>query len=496
VARIVAVGLGPAGEDHLSAYARRLLDSASTARLRTRRHPAADAFPRIESFDALYDEASDFDALYARIADELVELAERDVSDTAVYAVPGSPMVAERTIALLCMRDDVDVEIVPAVSFVDLACAVLGIDPVDVGLRLGDALSMPERLRGPGPLLLAQTHSPSVLADVALRVDTELADGEVRAIVLHHLGLPDECIVSIPLEELGGFAVADHLTSVFLPELRTAGDAVGDLIDLMAYLRVKCPWDTVHTHSSLSRYLLEETYEAIDAIESLSAVLDSEANDGTSDEVGAQVTHAREELGDLLVQVVFHAQLGYEEGLFDVRSIADAVSTKLVSRHPHVFGDAIADTPDAVASRWEDLKRDEKGRHSVMDGIPEALPALSLMAKVRRKALAIGVAPPEHDALVAAVADAIGALPEHATLVDDASIADDPVATEAIGRALESICDLARLSGVDPEQALRQRARRLSDEVRAHESGRFRVQHGAPDSVDATNARRSEKEQS
>jgi tetrapyrrole methylase family protein/MazG family protein len=475
VARIIAVGLGPAGEDHLSAHARKLLDEATTARLRTRRHPAARAFPGVESFDALYDVATDFEALYATIADELVGLARRDVAGTVVYAVPGSPLVAERTVAMLRERDDVDLEIVPAVSFVDLACAALGIDPVDVGLRLGDALAMPERLRGPGPLLLAQTHSPAVLADVALRVDTELADGEVRAIVLHHLGLDDERVVTMPLEELGGFGDADHLTSVYLPDLRTSGDAIEDLVELMARLRASCPWDEVQTHASLSRYLLEETYEALDAIESLAAAIDAEAVTGPSDEVGVRAAHAREELGDLLFQVVFHAHLGHEEGLFDLRSIADVVHVKLVSRHPHVFGDAVADTPDAVASRWEDLKRDEKGRDSVMDGIPDALPALSLMAKVRRKALAVGVAPPDRDVLASAVRDAVDSLPAHATLVDDASIALDSEATEAIGLALESICDLARLSGVDPEQALRQRARRLSDEVRAHEAGRFRA---------------------
>lgn len=492
----MAVGLGPADGVHLPARTKELLDTASTARLRTRRHPAADAFPDVESFDALYEDASDFDSLYARIADELVALAGRDPAGTVVYAVPGSPLVAERTVAMLRAREDVEVQVVPAVSFVDLACAALDIDPVAVGLRLGDALSLPERLRGPGPMLLAQTHSPAVLADVALRVETALADHEVRAVVLHHLGLPDERIVPMPLEALGDFSPADHLTSVYLPELRTDGDAVGDLVDLMAVLRTRCPWDRVQTHASLSRYLLEEAYEALDSIESLAAALEREASEGPSDEIGATARHAREELGDLLVQVVFHALLGHEEGLFDLRSIADAVRAKLVGRHPHVFGDAVAETPDAVATSWEVLKREEKGRDSVMDGIPEALPALSLMAKVRRKALASGFAPPERDALVGVVRQALDALPARATLPDDASIAADPVATEAIGRALESICDLARLAGVDPEQALRTRARLVADGVRAAESRRDRGAQGAPDSVAGTNARRSEKEQS
>jgi len=471
VPAVVVVGLGPAGPAFLTPAASERIRAASTARLRTRRHPAAAAFDDVESFDALYDAAPSFEALYSAITDELVALASSDPSGTVVYAVPGSPLVAEHTVALLLARDDVDVELVAAVSFIDLACAALGIDPVAEGLRLGDALSLPERLRGPGPLLLAQAHSPSVLADVALRAEVDLADAAPDAVVLHHLGLDDEQIVHLALDELATFAAADHLTSVYLPRLRTAGDAAEDLVELMARLRADCPWDQVQTHASLARYLTEESYEALDAIESLSRALDEEAA-GAADAaaVAAAGTHAAEELGDLLFQVVFHAHLGAEEGLFDLRTIADDVRAKLVYRHPHVFSDAVAATPDAVAARWEDLKRAEKGRESVMDGIPDALPALSLMAKVRRKSLAAGLAMPTRAALLAATRDALDALPDPATLPDDAAIGQDPRSTAAVGAALEALCDLARLTGVDPEAALRERARALAASVREAES--------------------------
>ncbi len=472
MATVVAVGLGPAGDAHLAPYVRDLLEDATTARLRTRRHPAAAAFPDVESFDALYERAEDFDQLYATIADELVALALADPNSTVVYAVPGSPLIAERTVALLQARDDVDVVVVPAVSFVDLACAALQIDPIDVGLRLGDALSLHGALRGPGPLLLAQTHSAGVLADVALLADDDLRDEPLRAVVLHHLGLPDERVVDVELHELGRFAEADHLTSVYLPELRTAGDATEDLVALMAELRARCPWDRVQSHASLARYLLEESYEALDAIEALGGALEAEATSTTPVDLGPLASHAREELGDVLFQVVFHAHLATEEGLFDLRGIVDAVARKLVDRHPHVFGNARAETPDAVAERWEDIKRAEKGRDSVMDGIPDALPALSLMAKVRRKSLAVGLPVPERASLRASLTSAIDALPAHPAMPDDASIAQDPAATLAIGIALESVCDLARLVGVDPEQALRQRARELSAAVRNHEASR------------------------
>ena len=471
---VVAVGLGPAGAELLSEATRARLATATTARLRTRLHPAAAAFPDVASFDELYERAPDFETLYGWICDELVALAASDPGGTVVYAVPGSPSVAERTVAMLWERVDVDVTVVPAMSFVDLACAALRLDPVDQGLRLGDALALPDRLRGPGPLLLAQAHSPEVLADVALRVDTDLADGPFHAVVLHHLGLPDERVVTLPIEALGTFVDADHLTSVLVPHLRSAGDATEDLVGLMAELRARCPWDRVQTHRSLARYLLEEAYEAVDAIEALAAALDAPSDVGGADadapSVEAASHHAEEELGDLLFQVVFHAHLATEEGLFDFRGVTDVVRDKLVARHPHVFGDAVATTPDAVASRWEDLKRAEKGRDSIMDGIPEALPALSLMAKVRRKSLAAGRAMPDRAELVAAATAAIARLPAPTALPDDATIGIDAEATSAIGSALEAICDLARLVGVDPEQALRERARSLMALVREGEA--------------------------
>ena len=494
---VVAVGLGPAGAELMTMAARGRLAAATTARLRTRRHPAAAAFPDVESFDELYESASDFEALYCSIADELVRLANADAAGSVVYAVPGSPSVAERTVALLADRDDVDLVVVPGLSFVDLACTALSIDPIAARLRLADALDLPVRPGGPGPLLLAQAHSHDVLADIVLRFDDDLASSEVTAVVLHHLGLPDERIESFAIGELASFREPDHLTSVCLVGLGGPGDAVEDLIELMDELREHCPWDRIQTHRSLGRYLLEESYEALDALESLAAALDDEAEHGATHETTPRVRaagrHVEEELGDVLFQLVFHARLGIEEGLFDLRGVADGVRRKLVARHPHVFGDAIASTPDAVAARWEALKRDEKGRESVMDGIPDALPALSLMAKVRRKALAAGLEMRDAAALLDAARGALATLPLATGMPDDATIGADQSSTEAIGIALEAVCDLARLVGVDPEQALRDRARVAATLVRAHESENPVAQDEAS-SVDRSEARRSEGE--
>ena len=229
------------------------------------------------------------------------------------------------------------------------------------------------------------------------------------------------------------------------------------LLAIMARLRDRkdgCPWDVEQTFATIAPYTVEEAYEVADAIE---------RND---------LADQKDELGDLLFQVVFHAHLASEEGLFDLRGVADAVERKLVARHPHVFGDAVATSPDAVARRWEDLKLAEKGRTSVLDGIPEALPALSLMAKVRRKALAAGVAMPERAALVERVHDALAALPDPSAVPDDATIGHDADEPREVADRAKRAPDRRGGRGVDPEQALRARARALATDVRNAEAGR------------------------
>ena len=130
--------------------------------------------------------------------------------------------------------------------------------------------------------------------------------------------------------------------------LRDAGEAMNDLVDFMKRLRAECPWDQEQTHASLARHLLEEAYETIDALEAFER---ASALGEVSDDV---IDHVEEELGDLLFQIVFHAELGDEDGNFNFATIADGVRDKLVGRHPHVFGDVTVSGADEVASRWED----------------------------------------------------------------------------------------------------------------------------------------------
>ena len=201
-----------------------------------------------------------------------------------------------------------------------------------------------------------------------------------------------------------------------------------DLVTVMDQLRLHCPWDREQTHRSLATYLVEEAYETLEAIEN-----------GDTD-------HLREELGDLLLQVYFHARIAAEsapeEGGFTIDDVAAGIVDKLVSRHPHVFaGDAESGAPSRgeVEASWEALKAAEKDRSSVLEGVPTALPALHLADKVVGKAAKVGVAPGPGG--------------------------------HGIGERLLTLVVEARAAGIDPEQALRDVVRRLADAVRAAEAG-------------------------
>ena len=449
------VGLGPAGVDLLTQRTTRLLRTSPVVRLRTRIHPAASEFQSIESYDDFYESAASFESLYDAIVDDLVSLASSSPNGEVVYAVPGSPVVAERTVEMLRQRRDVRTICEPAISVIDIVCVALGRDPMASELRIVDALASTAPFRGPGPLLILQTYAPEIMASVADRLSSE-----VVVTIVHHVGLDDEVIKEVRAAELVLFRQADHLTSLWVDGLRTTGEAMDDLVDFMRRLRLECPWDQEQTHASLTRHLLEEAYEALDALETL-VRLDS------GEDVDAAVAHVEEELGDLLFQIVFHAELGDEESRFNLATIADGVRDKLTGRHPHVFGDTVVSNSNEVAARWESLKRVEKGRDSVTDGIAWQLPALTLYAKLLRKAALVDLGSSSGDEARARAVDALLSIRFDREVADDAQSSSDVM--DAWGDALSALVSMAQWAGVDLEGVLRNRARALSDAIRRDE---------------------------
>jgi len=434
--RIDVVGLGPAGPELVTAATAELIESIERRYLRTRRHPAASSIDA-QSFDHIYESAADFDEVYSRIVDELVAAARQH--GRVLYAVPGSPRVAEQTVDLLVSRPEVRVVVHPALSFLDLSWVALGVDPIEEGVRIVDGHRFASEAAGlSGPLLIAQCHSRQVLSDIKLSVEDP---GDLTATVLQGLGGDQEKIFRVRWSDLDRTVEADHLTSLYVESLPVpVGEAFARFDVMVRRLRQECPWDAEQTHATLRRYLLEESYETLEALDRL----DEADHGGRESELEERYADVREELGDLLYQIFFHSILATEQGWFDVAAVAQGIHDKLYERHPHVYGDVEATLEDLPAM-WEAGKRAEKGRRSVMDGIPAALPALLYATKVQKKAIAIGHTAPA---------------PAEEGSVDEADI----------GELLFSVVALARSLDVDAESALRQYAVAFANEVRAAES--------------------------
>ena len=424
--RVVVAGLGPAGADLLTTGTVAAIDAVSHRFLRTRRHPAAPAVPGAIDFDDVYEAEGSFEEVYATIVEAVVAGAVEH--GAVLYAVPGSPAVAERTVELLVADPRVDVEVLPALSFIDLAWARMGVDPVALGARLVDGRRFETEAAGErGPLLVGQCDQPHVLSAIKLALD----DGP-EVVVLQRLGLPDESVRTVRWSDLDREVVPDHLTSLWIPVLSepVAGE-LARFVELVRTLRAECPWDREQTHASLTRHLLEETYEVLDAIDRVDAA------------TGTGFTDLEEELGDLLFQVVFHSVLAAEEGQFTLADVARGIHDKLHARHPHVFQPGAPATDVAqLTVDWERRKVVEKGRTSVMDGIPSALPALAYAAKIQKKAAAQGV--------------------DWHTLVDD-----EP---GSLAVRLLELVDEARTSDSDAETEVRAIAQRLRQAFMAQEA--------------------------
>ena len=450
--RIIVVGLGPGGRDHITAETLALIERIPHRYLRTGVHPSADLVGDAITFDDRYEAAETFDDVYRDIAERLAAAAAEH--GEILYAVPGSPLVLERTVHQLRTRDDIVCDIRPAMSFLDVAWARLGIDPVEAGVRLVDGHEFATAAAGErGPLLVAHTHANWVLSDIKLAIDDAgHTDGatptdDISVTILQALGTQDERIVATIWAELDRTIEADHLTSLWIPELAApVGAAYVRFHQLTRTLREQCPWDIEQTHESLVPHLLEETYEVVDAIQAL------DGEPGTDPDADLI-----EELGDLLYQIEFHATIAEQEGRFTIADVATGIHDKLVRRHPHVFGDLAGADLDTtqVLSNWDDIKRAEKSRTSVFDGIPRSMPALSYAAKVGAKASKVGFDWPD-------VSGAFPKIIEESTELHDAMAAspggdgaEQAEVTEELGDLLFAVVNVARHLTVDPELALR-----------------------------------------
>ncbi|MEW6553648.1 MAG: nucleoside triphosphate pyrophosphohydrolase [Actinomycetota bacterium] len=445
VVHVLGLGPGPLGLVTLETLD--ILRGAGEVLLRTARHPCVPGLEargvRFRPLDRHYERGASMDEVYAAIAAEVVEEARR--TGEAFYAVPGFPMLAERAVQLLLAEADVEVRVHGAVSFLDAVLAVLGLDAVE-GLLVLDSDRLLER--GYGILdprvetLLSQVDSRLKASGVKLALLEVYPPSHVLRVV-GAAGTPVERVEEVLLEELDHGERFDHLTTLHVPAL--PADEIHDfqrLLEIIARLRGPggCPWDRKQTHASLARHMVEEAHEAVEAIQR------------------QDWQHLSEELGDLLLQVALHAQLGSEEGTFDVRDSLRSINTKLVRRHPHVFGEAELETPEEVIARWEHIKAEERGKPSVLDGLAEGLPALLYAFKMQTRAARVGFD-------WEAAEDVLPKLAEELREIEEALRGGGDLEME-LGDMLFTLVNICRHYKVDPEVALRASARKFGRRFR------------------------------
>lgn len=440
---IKVVGLGPGDFGYITMESWELMQGAEQLYLRTAKHPTVPMLVErgvsFATYDNFYEEAEDFSRLYQRIADDLVAKAQS--GSDIVYAVPGSPMVAEKTVVLLREKaaalsgtdKEIELAILPGMSFVEVLYGKLGIDPID-GLTIIDAedfASLPVDM--PTGLVVTQVYNQQIASDAKLSLMEVLPD-EYPVTYIHKLGMPDESIREIPLYELDRQPDIDYLTSLYIrPYPKKPEFDITPLQDIIKTLREPggCPWDIAQTHESIRKNLIEETYEVVEAI-------DLEDYDLLC-----------EELGDLLMQVVFHARMAEEAGEFSMQDVIDGVTEKLVRRHPHVFGDVQASDAGSALISWEAVKKQEKKeRKSLLDGVPKDLPALMAAQKLQGKAAKAGFDWDAPEPVWAKVHEELAELKAAVAEGDAGHI------TEELGDVLFTVVNLARFLKADSELAL------------------------------------------
>jgi tetrapyrrole methylase family protein/MazG family protein len=452
---VTVIGLGPGGREHVTLETLAAIERVPHRFLRTARHPSADLVPDAVSFDELYESAERFEDVYAGIVEALVAAAGEH--GEVLYAVPGSPLVLERSVRSLLADERVHTTVLPAMSFLDVAWARLGIDPVEAGVRLVDGHEFATAAAGSaGALLITHTHANWVLSDIKLAVDD--ATGDEPVVILRGLGTPEESVTSTTWSELDRAVEADHLTCVYVPALGVpVGAGYVRFHQLARTLREQCPWDREQTHASLVPYLVEETFELVDALEAL------DPDDPATEEA------VIEELGDVLYQIEFHATIAEQAGRFSIADVTAAIHDKLVRRHPHVFGDVAADDAGTVIANWEQIKREEKGRTSVFDGVARSLPALAYAQHLARKAAKVGFDWPDVAGPLAKVDEELAELREAIASGDPDRIADE------LGDLVIAAVNVARHASVDAELAARAAAakfRRRFEAVEVLAAGR------------------------
>ncbi|WMJ16138.1 nucleoside triphosphate pyrophosphohydrolase [Geobacillus proteiniphilus] len=438
---IYVFGLGAGDVKQLPIGVYRKLKRAHPLFLRTKEHPVVKWLTEegiaFTSFDEVYEKHEQFADVYADIVDRLTEQAKHG---DVFYAVPGHPLVAERTVQLLFeaeRRGVCRIVIEGGQSFLDALFTAVRIDPIE-GFQLLDATTFRGEEWSPSlHAVFCQVYDSFVASNVKLSLMEQLPD-DYPVYIVTAAGTKDEQVKRVPLYELDHETGLDNLTSVYVPPVKDEPllyHRFETLRRVIATLRGPngCPWDRKQTHASLKRYLLEEAYELLEAID-----------EGDDD-------HMVEELGDVLLQVMLHAQIGADRGLFSIDDVIRTLTAKMIRRHPHVFGDVTAETAEQVVANWEKIKEKEKGGgrpESILADIPKSLPGTMRAYELQKRAAKVGFdwddAPPIWQKVEEEMAE---------FRAETSGGRRDRLVGE-FGDLLFALINLARYYGIQPEEAL------------------------------------------
>jgi len=461
---ITILGLGPGNINDLTLQAHTLLTQAAqqqhTVYFRTLIHPTVEPLKQllpnlqIESLDHLYDASEDWSTLYQQIAQTICNRATQHV---LIYAVPGHPMIGEASVQLILQmarERGLSTAIVAGLSFLEPVCSMLALDPFDANLQLVDATNLaalqsdeiPGKIIPTTPLLVTQVYNRRLASSVKLALSECYPDEWpvklVRAAGVNH----DEAVIEMPLFELDRNTFANHLSTLYVPPIDEL--TALRLPETLRYITMRlrrdpdgCPWDREQTHQSMIRFVIEETYEVVEALEE---------ND---------MEKLAEELGDLLLQVYLHAEIARQDEDFMINDVYEQVNAKLIRRHPHIFGDVEVSDANQVLQNWEAIKRQEKAdagsqpqHESIFDGVPLALPALMIAEEYQKRAVKVGFEFRSIERVYAKLEEELQEL-RHAQTPEEQH--------EEIGDILFMVAKIARWHKTNAEDALRHANRKF-----------------------------------
>lgn len=448
MAQITIVGLGPGPWKYLTREALDVLGSAHRIYARTSKHPVLRS-PHLRATVVAFDDLDDREGLPSAasqtIAERILDQANR--SPEVVYAVPGSPFLGDQSVRLvvdLAAARGFSVQMVAGISMIDLVIQTLRLDPLAGGITIVDTAQLVNRhhddaerafdpFSGRGrlidptkPVLLTELHDGTPLGRLrdALE-DAYPVEHSLSIVVVEESG--HVRTETVPLGHLETIDLDGASAGIYVAPVQPLADlpSFDTLRYIVARLRAPdgCPWDREQTHHSMKKHLIEETYEAIAALDE---------ND---------VGKFAEELGDVMLQVVMHCQLGLESRSFSLEDVLRVVNEKLIRRHPHVFGDIKVSSSADVLRNWEKIKRSESASQKAsFSTIPESMPALMRADAVQSRATRYGWTPPD-------------TVPDLSAL-DHLAAGPDEI-KRALGECLFDLVTLARRHGVDAEEALR-----------------------------------------